>query len=160
MKSRFTIARRALAALAVVALLGAGTTLASGAAKPADEMVPAGATVLYWNSHAANGVGSSSSGAVTVTNLAVIAEVRSLINGLPVTVANPNRVCPDDMMIPTVVSFSASASATPFTRVLFQLGGCPYARVYQHGRAVSPTLGGTTLASVYAKIRTLVTRAA
>jgi hypothetical protein len=63
--------------------------------------------------------------------------------------------CPDDLLIPTWVSFSTSATATPYSRVMFQLGGCPFARVTQHGVAELPTLGGPHLAQVYAKIKSL-----
>jgi hypothetical protein len=42
------------------------------------------------------------------------------------------------------------------TRVVFQLGGCPYAQVYQHGVRISPTLGGPHLASTYAAIQKLI----
>jgi len=137
------------------ALLGAGAVTAGATAKPADDLVPTGATVLYWSS----GVGPvrqapTGTGAVTVTNLAVIAQVRALINSLPVS--TPHSVCPDDMMIPSWVSFATSKTSTPFTEVMFQLGGCPYARVYQHGVAISPTLGGTHLGEVYARIKTLI----
>jgi hypothetical protein len=60
------------------------------------------------------------------------------------------------MMLPITVSFAANKTSTPFTKVVFQLGGCPYARVYQHGVAVAPTLGGTHLAQVYARIQHLI----
>jgi len=118
--------------------------------------VPAGATVLYWSSGFGTvGRTPSRSGVVTVTNKNVIGEVRTLINSLPVS-STRNRVCPDDLMIPSWVSFAASKASKPFTQVMFQLGGCPYARVYQHGVAVSPTLGGNHLGEVYARMRALI----
>lgn len=155
-----TLARALVAlglALGLGVLVGAAPVLAT--TKPAGDLVPAGATVLYWQAPSSGGVSSTPGGTVvTVTKPSVIAAVRALINSLPVT-TSAHRVCPDDMMVPTTVSFAASASSAPFTKVLFQLGGCPYARVYQHGVAVAPTLGGAHLSAVYARIRTLVTSA-
>lgn len=160
MRPRTTTPARALAVLALCLGTMAAAGAAGGAAKPVGDLVPPGATVLYWQSPSFGGVSSSPGGAkLTVTKPSVIAAVRSLINSLPVSTP-PRGACPDDMMIPTTVSFAATATSVPFTRVLFQLGGCPYARVYQHGVAVAPTLGGTTLSRVYARIRTLVTAAA
>jgi hypothetical protein len=137
-------------------LVVAGTSLSGAATKPSGDFVPAGAKVLYYISSATPLSGVSANGdTTTVTNAIVIAQVRGLINSLPVTTTRP-RVCPEDLMVPTWVNFSTSTKAAPFTRVLFQLGGCPYARVYQHGVVISPTLGGTNLGAVYNKIRSLV----
>lgn len=139
----------ALASLVAAGVLGVSTP-ACAATKPAGDLVPAGAKVLLFSAPPSSGARS-----VTVTNATTIARVRTLINGLPVS-STAHQVCPDDMMLPYTVSFSRSAKATPFTRVVFQLGGCPYARVYQLGVPVTPTLGGSTLAAVFAQIRALV----
>ncbi|MFZ0768588.1 MAG: hypothetical protein WAM64_05145 [Acidimicrobiales bacterium] len=150
--SRFVRVPSALALSA--ALLVVGTSLAAASTKPPGDLVPAGAKVLYFDSSIVSLPVTTSNGEVTVTNLKVIAQVRALINSLPLT--HIRGACPDDMMIPSWVSFSTSAKATPFTKVMFQLGGCPYARVYQKGVAISPTLGGTNLAGVYSQIKKLV----
>ncbi len=125
------------------------TSLASATTKPPDDYIHPGATVITLvispvvTSHTTE----------TITSPKVIADVRSLINSLPVSTRE--SVCPDDLMIPAWVSFSTSARATPYSRVEFQLGGCPYARVSQHGVAELPTLGGPHLAQVYSKIKAL-----
>lgn len=124
--------------------------------KPARDFVPAGATVLYFTSLATPSSGvSSNDGGTTVTNLKVIDQIRGLINALPVSDTR-NRVCPDDMMVPSYVSFAVNTTTAPFAKVVFQLGGCPYARVYLHGVAVSPTVGGANLGVVFSKIKRLV----
>jgi hypothetical protein len=139
------------------ALVVAGIAISGATTKPAGDLVPAGAKVMYFISSATplNGVSANGDTTTTVTNATVIAQVRGLINALPVTTTRP-RVCPEDMMVPTWVNFSTSTKAAPFTKVLFQLGGCPYARVYQHGVVISPTLGGTNLGVVYNKIKSLI----
>jgi hypothetical protein len=157
MKKSLQFKRIAGAITLSAVLVVAGSTLSAATTKPAGDRVPAGAKVMYFISAATplSGVSANVDTTTTVTNATVIAQVRGLINSLPVTTTRP-RVCPEDMMVPTWVNFSTSTSAAPFTKVLFQLGGCPYARVYQHGVVVSPTLGGTNLGVVYNKIKSLV----
>jgi len=145
---------RALAALAVAGLATTWATLASATTKSPREYVPAGAHVLIWSDPAAS-LNGSTPRQITVTNLAVIARVRALINALPLS-DTQHRVCPDDMMIPTTLSFESSKGEAPFTRVVFQLGGCPSAQVFQEGTPVLPTLGGAALSGTYAAIRRLV----
>jgi hypothetical protein len=144
---------RICAALSLsVALLITSAALAGAQTKPARDLVGPGAKVITFDSSAVtiNGDGRSS----TITNPQIIAEVRDLINGLPVS--NTSRMfCPDDLMIPAWLTFSTSAAATPYAKVEFQLGGCPFARVFQHGAGERPTLGGSTLGTVYAKIKSL-----
>jgi hypothetical protein len=144
--------RVAVAGLFVAASF-AVTASGMAATKSARESIPAGAHVLYW-ADPAFAVSGSRSTQVVVTNLSVINRVRALINALPLS--TPHRVCPDDMMIPVAVSFAVSRSATPYSRVVFQLGGCPSAQVFQHGAGVLPTLGGSTLTSTFVAIRKLV----
>jgi len=150
---------RVLRHTAVALAMGAALVSAapSGAAnKPARDVIPAGATVLYFTSYATPSGGvTSSSGAITVTNVRVIDQIRSLINALPLSDPRP-RVCPDDLLVPSYVSFAANAATAPFARVLFQLGGCPFARVYRDGVAESPTLGGAHLGIVFSEIKRLV----
>jgi hypothetical protein len=147
---------RATAALTLGAVLVVtGASMASATAKPVHDFVPAGAKVIYFDSSAVS-LGGSTTGDNTneITDQRVIAEVRNLINSLPVS--NTSKMfCPDDLMIPAWVSFSNSAASTPFARVEFQLGGCPFARVYQHSVSELPTLGGSRLGAVYAKIKSL-----
>jgi hypothetical protein len=132
----------------------AGASSASATAKPIGDLVPAGAKVLIWN-YPLPTANKVLTGTLEVTNPTIIAQVRSLINSLPVT-SSAHRICPDDMMLPYTVGFALSTKAKPFTRVVFQLGGCPYARVYQHGVAISPTLGGPNLSWTYARIQHLI----
>lgn len=146
---------RAVATLTLgVSLALSGTSIASAVSKPAGDLVPSGATVLLWYYPlpVANKV---LTGTITVRNPVIISEVRALINSLPVTQPG-NRICPADVMLPYVIGFSKGVKAKPFTKVLFQLGGCPYARVYQNGVAVSPTLGGPNLSTVYQHIQHLI----
>jgi hypothetical protein len=146
-------------AIALLALIGAtlALTAPSGATttKSSRELVPAGAHVLYWEYPTTVTTGTSDR-TVVVKNLAIIAQVRALINALPLS-NTARHACPDDMMLPITVSFAASTSSTPFTRVIFQLGGCPSAEIIQRGSVVLPTLGRPTLSSTYAKIKHLVT---
>jgi hypothetical protein len=127
-----------------------GSSLAGATTKPPRDFIHPGATVITFDS---SSLGTSTNTA-TITNPRVIAEVRSLINSLPVS--NTSKMfCPDDLMIPAYLTFSTSTTATPYSRVEFQLGGCPFARVSQHGTPELPTLGGAHLGQVYAKIKTL-----
>jgi hypothetical protein len=125
---------------------------AFGATKSPREFVPGGAHELIWSSTSAVG---GANGTIVVRNLTVIAEVRALINALPLT-NNLHHACPDDMMLPITISFAASPGSAPFTRVIFQLGGCPSAEVVQRGSIVLPTLGGPNLSSTYGKIKKLI----
>lgn len=144
-------------ATTVVAIVAATLSLCApsawAATKSPREFVPSGAHVLIWSSTSA--VGAGANGTIVVRNLAVIAETRALINALPLT-NNLHHACPDDMMLPIILSFAKSPGATPFTRVIFQLGGCPSAEVVQHGSIVLPTLGGPNLSSTYEKIKKLI----
>jgi hypothetical protein len=142
----------------VVVAVGATTIALStpsafAATKSPRELVPAGAHVLTWSSTSV-AVGGTN-GTIVVRNLAVIADVRALINALPLT-NNLHHACPDDMMLPITLSFAKSPGSPPFTRVIFQLGGCPSAEVVQHGSIVLPTLGGPNLSSTYGKIKKLI----
>jgi hypothetical protein len=153
-KPRLVVRTTAALTLGAV-LVVTGTSLASATTKPVHDVVPAGAKVIYFDSSAVSlGNGVTGTNATEITNPKVIAEVRNLINSLPVS--NTSKMfCPDDLMIPAWVSFSNSAGSTPFARVEFQLGGCPFARVYQHSVGELPTLGGPRLGTVYAKIKSL-----
>jgi hypothetical protein len=140
----------AAAVLIGIGALGAPASSAA-TAKPRGDVIGAGARLVslergpsgvsgptrYWSSAAG-----------------VVAGVRALIDALPV--ANPPAICPDDMMVPTVVAFYAGRGRSPFARVSFQLGGCPAATVYRGGRAIAPPLGGARLASTLARITSLM----
>lgn len=145
--------RAAMLLIAVVATTALSSPSAFAATKSPRELVPAGAHVLIWSS--ASAVGSGTNGTIVVRNLTIIAEVRALINALPLT-NTAHHACPDDMMLPITLSFAAAPGSTPFTRVIFQLGGCPSAEVVQHGSIVVPTLGGPNLSSTYGKIKKLI----
>jgi hypothetical protein len=143
--------------MVIVAIFATALSLsvpsAFAATKSPREFVPGGAHELIWSSTSV--VGSGTNATIVVRNLTVIAEVRALINALPLT-NNLHHACPDDMMLPITLSFVASPGSAPFTRVIFQLGGCPSAEVVQHGSIVLPTLGGPNLSSTYGKIKKLI----
>jgi hypothetical protein len=152
--SRSRVAVRAAAfVVAIVSTLALSAPNALAATKSSREFVPGGAHVLIWSTTSVADGGTN--GTIVVTNLEVIAQVRALINALPLT-NTLHHACPDDMMLPITLSFAASRASTPFTRVIFQLGGCPSAEVVQHGSIVLPTLGGPNLSSTYGKIKKLI----
>jgi hypothetical protein len=124
--------------------------------KPVGDLVPRGLNVLTWRYPLVVGGGQITSGTMVVTNVPVVSQVRALINSLPVTLANPKRVCPMYATLPYTVSFSTRVGAPVHTRVVFELGGCPYAQVYQHGVAIVPTLGGAHLVATYQRIQKLI----
>jgi hypothetical protein len=143
--SRLTRTAVALA-LSAVLIVGA-SSLASATTKPPRDFIHPGATVITFDT---SSLGTKDT--MTITNPKIIAEVRALINSLPVSDTS-KMFCPDDLMIPAWVNFSTGTAAAPYSRVMFQLGGCPFARVTQHGVAELPTLGGPHLGQVYAKIK-------
>jgi hypothetical protein len=145
---------RLVAVLAISTVVITSTSLAGASSKPSGDLVPRGAHVLTLSGSPTVAVGASPK-IITVTRSSVIARVRSLINSLPIT-SNGNQMCPDDMLVPSTVSFKKTLSSTPFTKVVFQLGGCPSARVYQLGDPETPTLGGPNLSSVYSQIKSLI----
>ncbi len=149
--------RRTLLVVMIVALVAVplAAPAASAPAKPARLLVPAGARALYWSYSMPLPAGARY-GTMTITNRSVIARVRSLINAIPVSSYPASQVCPADRMVPYVVRFSRSRPAAAFTTVVFQLGGCPAATVYQHGVAQRPTLGGWTLPRLYAAIQHVI----
>ena len=144
-----------VALVAAVALTVSSPALAANA-KPAGDLVPGGLKVLTWHYPLVVGGGKETTGTKVITNRAVVGEVRSLINALPVTPSDPHRICPDYVLRPYSVVFSAAVGSPAVTTVVFELGGCPYAQVYQHGVKVSPTLGGAHLAATYARIQKLI----
>jgi hypothetical protein len=115
-------------------------------------MVPAGATALFWSYSMPLPAGSHY-GTIRVSDPTVIARVREMINAIPVSNYPVEGACPDDMMVPYVIRFSDSTAAASFTKVVFQLGGCPAATVYQRGVAELPTLGGWSLGKLYDAIQ-------
>jgi len=138
----------------MLTLASASVATATTTAKPQDELVPAGAGAVSWR-YPLPVENKVLTGTITVTTPSVIARVRALINSLPLTSSAP-RICPEFVRLPETITFETSAKATPFTRVVFQLGGCPSATVYQHGVAISPTLGGKNIGAVYAEIQKLI----
>jgi hypothetical protein len=144
-----------------VAVVGAvlfgvlANTSAGAPEKPARDLVPAEASALYW-SYSMPLPGGSKYGTLKITNPAVIAKVRTLINAIPVANYSKLQACPANYMIPYVISFSKSSQARSFTKVEFELGGCPTATVYQNGKAESPALGGFGLVKWYAAIQKVI----
>lgn len=95
-------------------------------------------------------------GIIKISDPAVIARVREMINAIPTSDYPTTQACPDDMMVPYIVRFSASTAAASFTKVVFQLGVCPEATVFQHGVAQLPTLGGWSLSRLYDAIQKVI----
>lgn len=143
------LAAVALVVALVVALAGAATPAGAAAKPPGDLIGPGAALVVYSGGPLAAGA----SGRYSTRAPGAIAEIRRLVNALPLY--NPPPVCPDDLMVPAVVTF-VRASGTVIARVSFQLGGCPSATVYRGRRAVEPRLGGRDLGATLSRIRALV----
>lgn len=139
----------AAVALAVALFVGAGAPVGAAAKPPGDLIGPGAALVVYSGGPLVTGA----SGRYATRAPGAIAEIRRLVNALPLY--SPPPVCPDDLMIPAVVTF-VRASGAVIARVSFQLGGCPSATVYRGGRAVEPRLGGRDLGATLSRIRALV----
>jgi hypothetical protein len=131
------------------------STPALATTKPVRLLVPAGATALYW-SYSMPLPSGAHYGTMKITNANVIARVREMINAIPVANYSKHQACPDDAMVPYIVRFSTSTASAAFTKVVFQLGGCPEATVYQHGVAQRPTLGGWSLSRLYTAIQKVI----
>jgi hypothetical protein len=138
-----------------LASISGGSATAS-TVKPVGDFVPPGLNVLTWRYPLVAGGGKITSGTMLVTNAHVVSQVRLLINSLPATVTNPKRVCPMYVTLPYTVSFSKRVGAPAQTRVVFELGGCPFAQVYQRAVAIVPTLGGAYLVATYEWIQKLI----
>jgi hypothetical protein len=144
-----------LVTLSLVATLSLASPALAAPAKPTRLLVPAGAKALYWSYSMPLPTGAHY-GTMKITNPTVIARVRAMINAIPVSNYPKTQACPADMMVPYIVRFSSSTAAASFTKVVFQLGGCPEATVYQHGVAQRPTLGGWSLPKLYAAIQKVI----
>ena len=141
--------------LVMFATLGLSLPSLASSAKPSRLLVPVGATALYWSYSMPLPTGAHY-GTMKITNPSVIARVRSMINAIPVSNYSTNQACPADAMVPYIIRFSTSTASASFTMVVFQLGGCPEATVYQHGVAQRPTLGGWSLTHLYAAIQKVI----
>ena len=141
--------------LSLIAALSLSAPAMSAPAKPTRLLVPAGAKALYWSYSMPLPTGVHY-GTMKISNSSVIARVREMINAIPVSTYSKTQVCPADAMVPYIVRFSTSTAAASFTRVVFQLAGCPEATVFQHGVAQRPTLGGWSLPRLYAAIQKVI----
>jgi hypothetical protein len=141
--------------LSLVAALSLPAAAQAAVTKPTRLLVPAGAKALYWSYSIPLPTGTQY-GTMKITSPAVIARVRAMINAIPVSNYPTNQACPQDVMVPYIVRFSASTAAASFTKVVFQLGGCPEATVFQHGVAQRPTLGGWSLPKLYDAIQKVI----
>jgi hypothetical protein len=139
----------------LIATLAFSSPALASPAKPGRLQVPVGATALYW-SYSMPLPSGVHYGTMKISNAKVIARVRTMIDAIPVSSYSTHRVCPDDAMVPYIVRFSTSTAAASLTKVVFQLGGCPAATVYQHGVAQRPTLGGWSLPRLYAAIQKVI----
>jgi hypothetical protein len=144
-----------LVILSLVAALSLSSCVLDAPTKPTRLLVPAGATALYW-SYAMPLPTGVHYGTMKISKPSVIARVRAMINAIPVSNYPKNQACPADAMVPYIVRFSTSTAAASFTKVVFQLAGCPEATVFQHGIAQRPTLGGWSLSTLYAAIQKVI----
>ncbi len=145
----------AVTVLVISAAISISPTAWATSAKPNRLLVPGGASALYW-SYSMPLPSGARYGTMKITNRATIARVRSMINAIPVSDYSKGQACPANAMVPYIIRFSTSTASTSFTKVVFQLGGCPAATVYQHGVAQSPTLGGRSLGHLYAAIQKVI----
>jgi hypothetical protein len=136
----------------VLSLCSVSSAVAATVTKPSGDLISARLKALEWRP-----LDITPSQIKVVTTPSVLVRVRALINALPVAAVNPHQVCPMDMILVPSLNFATSLSAPIVTRVVFQLGGCPQAQVYQYGKKVSPALGGPNIAAVYYRIRQLIT---
>ena len=141
--------------LSLIAAVSLSAPAMSAPAKPTRLLVPAGAKALYWSYSMPLPTGVHY-GTMKISSPSVIARVREMINAIPVSDYSKTQVCPADAMVPYIVRFSTSTAAASFTRVVFQLAGCPEATVFQHGVAQRPTLGGWSLPRLYAAIQKVI----
>jgi hypothetical protein len=144
-----------LVILPLVTALSLSSCALAAATKPTRLLVPAGAKALYW-SYAMPLPTGVHYGTMKISNPSVIARVRAMINAIPVSNYPKTQACPADAMVPYIVRFSTTTAAASFTKVVFQLAGCPEATVFQHGVAQRPTLGGWSLPKLYAAIQKVI----
>jgi hypothetical protein len=146
------------AAVAIGLALALFLSVTAGAtthAKPADELVAKSLKVLTWQ-YPVVLRGKVTHRSLVITSAVLVPEVRTMINGLPLTIADPHRICPTDYVLPFTLSFSVSRDSPAVTRVVVEFGGCPYAQVYQNGVKITPTLGGSSLILNFAKVEKLL----
>jgi hypothetical protein len=141
--------------LTLVAALSLSSPASATPSKPARLLVPAGAKALYWSYPMPLPTGVRY-GTMKISNPTVIARVRAMINAIPVSDYPKTQACPADAMVPYIIRFSTTTAAASFTKVVFQLAGCPEATVFQHGVAQWPTLGGWSLPHLYAAIQKVI----
>lgn len=151
--SRFRTRTTMLLALTATLSLSSPAMAVSG--KPARLLVPEGARALYWSYPMPLPTGTRY-GTMKISAPSVIARVRAMINAIPVSDYPATQACPADVMVPYIIRFSRTTAAASFTKVVFQLGGCPEATVFQHGVAQRPTLGGWSLPRLYAAIQKVI----
>jgi hypothetical protein len=115
-------------------------------AKPASDLVPAGATIL--TAVLSHGLNAWQAGhpLTTTTDAALIAAIRARANALPVAFPG-TRSCPADFGQLLTLSFYAETGAKPLATVEVDPAGCQSAEVVEQGHLVSPGLDGSGFAS-------------
>jgi hypothetical protein len=141
--------------LALASVLSLSSPALATPSKPTRLLIPAGATALYW-SYPMPLPSGVHYGTMKITKPSIIARVRAMINAIPVSNYPKNQACPADAMVPYIVRFSTSTPVAAYSKVVFQLAGCPEATVYQHGVAQRPTLGSWSLPRLYAAIQKVI----
>jgi len=149
------IATTALVLTGSVGALGAQSAPGATVTKPPGDAIGANLKVITWGFGEVT-PGTTSASSRVVTNAKVVARVTSLINALPATVPNPREVCATFILLTPALVFSVSDHSAVVTRVVFEIDGCPSVQVYQHGRPISPKLGGPDVTSTYWKITKLL----
>jgi hypothetical protein len=109
-------------------------------AKPAGDIIAAGATVLTAVLSSGSDPGEAGHAPVTTTKLRKIEAVRDYINKLGVF---PGMMhCPADIGPTLTISFARTAGAVPFDVVVADASGCEQVMVRRLGHAVQPVLWG------------------
>jgi hypothetical protein len=123
----------------------------AAANKPANLIVLAGAKSMTWSYPLPVATGVVQ-GTIGFVNAKKIAQVRAIVNALPVQKLD-GRTCPFFIApYPPVLTFARSSEAAPFAKVVFTLGGCPYAQVFQGRVAIVSILGDKALQKTYDRI--------
>jgi hypothetical protein len=114
-------------------------------AKPASEQVPAAAKVVTISATPGPIVGAKVPAPVTISNVATVRRIASLVDGLPVF--PPGRYsCPADLAKAVRMTFRASAGGPPLAVVTAGLTGCQGVNVFVGGTPQPALADGAALA--------------
>jgi hypothetical protein len=158
--TKTTMKRLLILLLATLTTLGIAAQGAGASTTPTRDLVPTGATVMYWTYPGTVSPVNGGSGlhffTKTIRNKAEIEHVRAMINAIGPYYEPPATMCNDLREQPFTISFSLGDLAASFTKVVFQLGGCGTATVTQHGVAEPSVLGGKGMYAKYQAIQKVI----